>query len=243
MDGGWDGTAHPLSPIHYSNPTFHELLPIMVIRHQKSALRRRTAAFTLVELLVVITIIAILIALLLPAVQAAREAARKLQCANHLKQIGLACLNHEAAQGFLPSGGWGNYFCGDPDRSFDKRQPGGWLYNILPFMERGNVHDHGKNNDTIHGDQDADKAGTYTGSGAGISYGSGVGLTVQTPVADYFCPSRRPPVLYYAGNCVYRNLSNAGRPRAGDDRPERLRRQRRVRLRRDSGTVRRRSTR
>jgi len=108
---------------------------------------RLNRAFTLVELLVVIAIIAILIALLLPAVQAAREAARRTQCANHLKQVGLALHNYHGSAGRFPPGllMWGARVengCGTPPNiSAIKYQSFGFLTFILTYLEQVNVDD------------------------------------------------------------------------------------------------------
>ena len=96
-------------------------------------------AFTLVELLVVIAIIGVLVALLLPAVQAARESGRRVQCANNLKQLGLAMhMYHNTDRRFpLPSGGlwslapWGYPAVGAPS----------WMYRLLPYLEQSSVLD------------------------------------------------------------------------------------------------------
>src|SRR5262245_42755608 len=99
-----------------------------------SSMRAR-AGFTLVELLVVIPIIGVLVALLLPAVQAARESARRTQCANNLKQIGLAMTNyHDTSKWFPPGSVWVN------DTATDARNKGSFLIRILPYIEQQTLY-------------------------------------------------------------------------------------------------------
>lgn len=62
----------------------------------------RRGGFTLLEILVVVSILGILLALLVPAVQRARESARRAQCANNLRQIGLALHSYASAHGTFP---------------------------------------------------------------------------------------------------------------------------------------------
>ncbi len=153
-------------------------------------------AFTLVELLVVIAIIGVLVALLLPAIQAAREAARRSQCQNNLKQMGLGSLNHESTYGFYPTGGWSFDWGPDPDRGFGEDQPGGWMYNLLPFIEQQNLRN----------------------LGSGQAYGSPgrqAALTqlMMTYVAGYRCPTRgRVELPLTIWNDPVKNLGSWPRP-------------------------------
>ncbi|MBW3600663.1 MAG: DUF1559 domain-containing protein [Planctomycetes bacterium] len=107
----------------------------------------RRGGFTLVELLVVIAIIGILVSLLLPAVQSAREAARRMQCTNHLKQLGLAVQTYHSAFQRFPSG-YCSYATSDGSGpssamidplTWDAAPGWGWQALLLPFIEQATV--------------------------------------------------------------------------------------------------------
>jgi prepilin-type N-terminal cleavage/methylation domain-containing protein/prepilin-type processing-associated H-X9-DG protein len=146
------------------------------VNHQSEIINQKSRAFTLVELLVVIVIIGILIALLLPAVQAAREAARRAECLSHVKQIALAMINLHERQGHLPAGGWGFRWQGDADQGFEIKQPGGWVYSILPFMDQEPLYNLG-----LGGTAAMKKTACHQ--------------LVKTPLSVMNCPSRRPSQL------------------------------------------------
>jgi prepilin-type N-terminal cleavage/methylation domain-containing protein len=126
--------------------------------------------FTLVELLVVIAIIGIVVGLLLPAVNRVREAANRIQCANNLKQVGLAIHNHAMTYRFLPTGGSGPWAqrAVHPNGAprVGREQNWGWAYQILPYLEQENLWKSTNTNEIL-----------------------------RTPVKVYFCPSRREPMV------------------------------------------------
>jgi prepilin-type N-terminal cleavage/methylation domain-containing protein len=170
---------------------------------------RRTSArslgFTLVELLVVIAIIGILVALLLPAIQAARESARRLQCSNNLKQLSLAAVNHHESARHFPTGGWGWWWVGDPDRGFGKNQPGGWAFNLMPFTEEANAY-------KVASDGDPN---TIT-----VAQKEAMREVINKPLPLLGCPSRRGGARSFPkpvdGNFYAYNAANAvSNPMAG----------------------------
>ena len=86
--------------------------------------------FTVLELLTVLAITSVLLGLVLPAINSAREAARRMQCANNLRQVGIALHDYHDLNGSLPAG-W---------RLDSSQQTAfGWASAILPHVEQRNV--------------------------------------------------------------------------------------------------------
>jgi prepilin-type N-terminal cleavage/methylation domain-containing protein/prepilin-type processing-associated H-X9-DG protein len=163
--------------------------------------------FTLIELLVVVALLAVLLGLLLAAVQKAREAANRMQCLNHLKQIGLALHGFHDTYHHFPHAYDARALFHDPSQtpvtanSQSVVVTKSWATLILLFLEQGNLA----------------RAGyaTYTAR--------------DIPV--YACPSDPRAMEYYSGDDVYGThgltdylavtgtMTFAGHPSLGPRRP------------------------
>src|SRR5262245_8579530 len=138
----------------------------------------RRCGFTLVELLVVMVIVGILIALLLPAVQTARESARRVQCANNLKQIGLAQTTYERVNKKFANN------AGDFRQTTAQNIPT-WLAAILPHMEDAPLFNSW-----------AQAVGYGNSGGFMPTSNTEVNALFASPVRSFYCPSRRPAAAY-----------------------------------------------
>ena len=163
---------------------------------------RRARGFTLIELLVVIAIIAVLVSLLLPAVQQAREAARRAQCANNLKQIGLATLNFESTFSKLP---WYTAIIPSPDLDPNAQLAGAsnsasYWTQILPYLDQQNVYNAINLNISAY-----DQANCPPVAGSPPSsmwQGVGQSSAYMTVINSMLCPSSPAPSLinYFNAN-------------------------------------------
>lgn len=59
-------------------------------------------------------------------------------------------LNHESAVGALPTGGWGWRWTGDPDSGTGEKQPGGWGFGTLQYLEAGAIFRVGRRTSCYH---------------------------------------------------------------------------------------------
>ena len=126
----------------------------------------RQTGFTLIELLVVIAIIGVLIGLLLPAVQKVRAAAARIQCANNLHQIGLACHNcHDTYRKLPPAFGWFPQ-AGTPGSGW-----GNVFFHLLPYVEQDALY---------RSSAVPAPLSTYMATSSGV---------ITHPVKTYVCPA------------------------------------------------------
>jgi prepilin-type N-terminal cleavage/methylation domain-containing protein/prepilin-type processing-associated H-X9-DG protein len=148
----------------------------------------RTKGFTLIELLVVISIISVLIGLLLPAVQSAREAARRIQCSNNLKQIVLALLNYENANGSLPPCSFWQAYAGDYSDG------AGHFVRVAPFLEQNGLYNAMNWSLPMYCDQNTTIAGNAVSTFWCPSDGQIVGYHYEYPPGAIGLPCLKGPL-------------------------------------------------
>jgi prepilin-type N-terminal cleavage/methylation domain-containing protein/prepilin-type processing-associated H-X9-DG protein len=159
-----------------------------------------SAGFTLIEVLVVISIIGVLIGFTLPAVQAAREAGRRAQCANQVKQIGLALHQYLGVHQRFPPGavlvpnyydieisGWYDPWGEAADSSL-KKYGYSWMLFILPYIEEYRIYEGWNFSKSVLGNK----------------------TLAQCDIKLFYCPSRRVGIRSGDEQIMFLNWGSGG---------------------------------
>ena len=158
-------------------------------------IRRRSAGFTLVELLVVIGIIALLIGLLLPALNKARESAKTVQCASNMRQIGIGMRFYtDSNKDYFPLSYTQAYITPPPAGTFEPRY---WIELVAAAMQKSGQQGYQA---AIQGvficpsNLIADRNLQAGSLGSAFSYETGVALTGDITVVPPIAPAKRTDV-------------------------------------------------
>jgi type II secretory pathway pseudopilin PulG len=147
-----------------------------------TAPRPRHLAFTMLELVVVTALIGILIGLLFPAIQMAREASRRAVCQNNLRQVGVAILNCEQANGRLPIGARSHTIAGFTGSSYGMS----WWVDIFDYLEQSAIGDRLDDQSVHHGSVFLNAHNARVSNGVELNF--------------IFCPSSPLPRLTYVNS-------------------------------------------
>jgi prepilin-type N-terminal cleavage/methylation domain-containing protein/prepilin-type processing-associated H-X9-DG protein len=157
-----------------------------------------STGFTLIEVLVVISIIGVLMGITLPAVSAAREASRRGQCADHVKQIGLALHQYLADHRRFPPGAILDQPYPKVEKWYDPweesastvlgKHGSSWMVNILPYIEESYIC----------------KCWNYSKS---VLYNK---TLAQTDIALFYCPTRRVGIRLGDEQIMFQNWTSGG---------------------------------
>jgi len=147
-----------------------------------AGLGKQRAALTRMDVIVGVVVTALLLAMLscfFPTVRETGPGSRRTECRNNLTQLARATLSFKSLNEGYPSGGWGYNWTGDPapERGNGVKQPGDWLFVLLPHLQMLDMYEASRDlDDTARKKQAA--------------------VRVSRSLEFLHCPTRRPADVY-----------------------------------------------
>jgi prepilin-type N-terminal cleavage/methylation domain-containing protein/prepilin-type processing-associated H-X9-DG protein len=170
---------------------FSSCNPSVVRSSENAIVRRRSRAFTLIELLTVIAVVAILATILLSAVGKIKERADLTRCSSNLRQLSVAALAYANENGGKMMA-LGNFFQKyNPDTGEWETEYDSWGHLMKSYLEEGSWD--ARTDNRLQVCPAAYESFGYPENGVYRSYAinfDGRGWKEQVPLVNFSCPER-----------------------------------------------------